>query len=277
MEEIGEEKVNIEQEQEEKNEGEKKRDNEMYITFINNYKIIEYAKTNIYVIENILDFSFCEQMVDIINTVPMEKTVYCNGNNVECYKNELETLLRNNDEFYYTFPTDFTEYEELLQKLNTKKDDVKIINNKNNGITKKKLEHYNSVLNNTISRIEELMEKINPSICFKYNSGYILRKIYGTTRLHADGLCKIHDSNITFIKENKKGDYYMVRNASLVFSLNDDYEGGEFCFPNYDVSIKLKKGSVLFFPPYWTHKHKTNELKNDTMRYTITTWSCEKI
>ena len=246
------------------------------VTIINDIKIIEYAKANIYVIENILDNSFCDNIVEVINTIRMEKTVYCNGNNVECYKNELENLIQNNDVFYYTFPTDLIEYEKRIEELNSKKE-IKISNNKHNGITKKQLEHYSAQINRKMIRVDELMQKINPSISLKYNSGYILRKIYGTTRLHADGLCKIQDSNITFIKENKKGDYYMARNASIIFTLNDDYEGGEFCFPYYDISIKLKKGSIIIFPPYWTHRHKTNALKNDTIRYTITTWSCEQI
>jgi predicted 2-oxoglutarate/Fe(II)-dependent dioxygenase YbiX len=60
-------------------------------------------------------------------------------------------------------------------------------------------------------------------------------------------------------------------------TLNDDYEGGQFIFPYYDITVKLKKGSVLIFPPFWTHEHSTNELENNTFRYTITTWNCDRI
>ena len=84
-------------------------------------------------------------------------------------------------------------------------------------------------------------------------------------------------SNINFIKDNKKGEYAMVRNASIVFTLNDDYEGGIFHFPYYNVNVRLKKGSVIIFPPYWTHEHEVSELTNNTYRYTISTWSCMKL
>jgi hypothetical protein len=81
------------------------------------------------------------------------------------------------------------------------------------------------------------------------------RKIYGATKIHYDG----HDENI-------------LRNLSVILALNDDYEGGELVFPLQEYEIKLKKGQLIAFPPYWTHPHYTNDLKNGTYRYTINTW-----
>ncbi len=62
---------------------------------------------------------------------------------------------------------------------------------------------------------------------------------------------------------------------SVIIALNDDYEDGTFHFPNQKFSVKLKKGQLIAFPPYWTHLHGVEELKNDTFRYTINTWLFE--
>lgn len=63
---------------------------------------------------------------------------------------------------------------------------------------------------------------------------------------------------------------------SLVIGLNDDYDGGEFYFPNQKFKHKLKKGEIILFPPYWTHPHFTFPLLNRTYRYTINTWLLEE-
>ena len=54
--------------------------------------------------------------------------------------------------------------------------------------------------------------------------------------------------------------------SNLDFGVNDQ-----------DIKVKLKKGSVIIFPPFWTHPHETEDLLNNTYRYTINTWSCQKI
>ena len=44
--------------------------------------------------------------------------------------------------------------------------------------------------------------------------------------------------------------------GSCSFNLNDDYEGGEFCFFNGKKKIKLGKGDALIWPAdyYWVHQ-----------------------
>lgn len=126
-------------------------------------------------------------------------------------------------------------------------------------------------------RVIQLLKKITGDIFSNYKLGMskisdmeypLLRKITGATRLHMDGL--IIDSLID--AENKTLHVDQVRELSMIAALNDDYDGGEICFPDQNFEVKLKRGQVLLFPPYWTHPHKTNELKNDTVRYTVTTW-----
>ena len=99
------------------------------------------------------------------------------------------------------------------------------------------------------------------------DSGYQLRRINGPTRRHADGI--IYKG---VLDPNNKVDGNNIRVMTVIFGLNDDYDGGELCFPEQNVMIKLKKGQIIAFPPYWTHPHYTNDLKNNTHRYTINTW-----
>lgn len=244
---------------------------------IEEIKVIEYEKSNIYIIENILEKSFCDELIELIDIIPLEKIDFNNGNHVQCNIKFLNELLNTNDELYYIFTTNTNKYNEILKNVNSKKS---FYTNKLNGVTNNIIKKYNSDINDIMLKMKNIMNNINKKIKFDYNSGYILRKIYGETRLHIDNINEISDSNdgsINFIKDNKKGDYRLIRNASMVFALNDDYDGGMFNFPYYDITIKLKKGSVIIFPPYWTHEHEVFTVENGTHRYTLSTWTCMKI
>lgn len=88
------------------------------------------------------------------------------------------------------------------------------------------------------------------------NSGYTLRKIHSTTRLHADGTT----------------DDIYVRILSCIVALNSDYGGGEITFPKQDFKTVMEKGDIILFPPYWTHPHMVFPPHRGTNRYTINTW-----
>lgn len=110
--------------------------------------------------------------------------------------------------------------------------------------------------------------KTDHNISCSGDSGYCLRKIYGPTRLHKDGI------NVGTIS-GKYLPIRKIRNMSVIMCLNDDYDGGEFYFPRQDFKIKLKKGQIIAFPPYWTHPHMVSAPINGTYRYTINTWLFE--
>lgn len=125
---------------------------------------------------------------------------------------------------------------------------------------------FTNILSPVFNKVINLLHTryfINVSGNF-YNE-ILLRKIYGDTRLHIDGP-KI---------DVRKKEHKVLRELAFILCLNDDYESGEIIFPSQNREIKLKKGQVLLFPPYWTHPHYTNAPKNDTFRYTVTTWLCE--
>lgn len=240
---------------------------------IDGYNVIEYDKMNIYIIEKIFEDEFCEELVDIINKIKLQKTDYREYNNVRCFTSSITDLLNENYEYYYSFSTNKNEYNKLLE--NVKKNNI--ITNNLNGITKKYIININEKINEKMKILSKIIKKKTNTLNIEYNSGYILRKIYGATREHYDGVTEIYNSNIMSITENYLNEYRMIRNASIIFSLNDDYEGGIFKFKYQDVSVKLKKGSVIIFPPFWTHLHEVSDLENNTFRYTINTWSCNTI
>ena len=90
------------------------------------------------------------------------------------------------------------------------------------------------------------------------DSGYQLRKIHGTTRLHTDGSLDEPGGNL--------------RNLSCIIALNDDFGGGEVNFPKQDFLYQMSKGDILIFPPYHTHTHQVYPPHAGTYRYTINTW-----
>lgn len=115
---------------------------------------------------------------------------------------------------------------------------------------------------NVVNKIAEKIMAANTRISIRNDCGYQFRKIHGPTRYHSDGI----------FSSPPPPNVNNVRTVSLVIALNDDYKGGEFCFPDQNFKIKLKKGQAIAFPPFWTHPHYTNELLDGTFRYTINTW-----
>jgi hypothetical protein len=100
-----------------------------------------------------------------------------------------------------------------------------------------------------------------------------LRKVYGITRNHTDG---IFGETIRHPIDNAL--LKTIRVATMVVALNDDYNEGIYNFPTQDVKIKLKQGSALLFPPYWTHPHNVSKIENSKYRYILSTWGlCDNI
>ena len=120
-----------------------------------------------------------------------------------------------------------------------------------------KEKEYDDIIYEITCKIVSFFMKFGIEI--KNDSGYCLRKIYGSTRFHTDGI---------YNNSSEKNNYRMM---SVIIALNDDYEEGEFFFPTQEKSCKLKKGQCIAFPPYWTHEHGVTAPKNG-VRYTINTW-----
>jgi hypothetical protein len=117
----------------------------------------------------------------------------------------------------------------------------------------------------SVGKLLTQLRNSNRSFTGTQDTGYTLRKIYGGTKLHTDGV------------HSKTGGFKnFVRCLSLIIVLNDDYDGGIFNFPNQGLKLKVKKGEAIMFPPYWTHPHSVTSVGEGQARYTINTWILEK-
>lgn len=61
------------------------------------------------------------------------------------------------------------------------------------------------------------------------------------------------------------------RDLSVVYFLNDDFEGGELVFPAFDLTIKPEAGMLVCFPSDHHYVHGVNAVTNGR-RYTIVNW-----
>ena len=61
------------------------------------------------------------------------------------------------------------------------------------------------------------------------------------------------------------------RFLSAILYLNDDYEGGELEFINFNLKLKLKPGSLIVFPSYFSYAHTAHPVTAGN-KYAIVAW-----
>jgi predicted 2-oxoglutarate/Fe(II)-dependent dioxygenase YbiX len=62
------------------------------------------------------------------------------------------------------------------------------------------------------------------------------------------------------------------RDLSIVLFLNDEFEGGEFVFPDLHIQVKPKPGLLVCFPSDQNYLHGVNSVKSGE-RYSIVSWA----
>ena len=191
--------------------------------------------------------------LDVCNNIfVIEDNNILNHDDCDFYKEIISNFIDNNNYFYKIWePGNNVNCNTFVISQNNLNDFF------NQSLVNEIMNKTTRIFNNIRAYLKE-----NYHLNIKGDSGFQFRKIFGPTRIHKDGL--YNPSNSVTLDE--------TRIASVVICLNDDYEGGEFCFPIQDIKVKLKKGQIIVFPPYWTHPHYTMELKNRTYRYTINSW-----
>ena len=59
------------------------------------------------------------------------------------------------------------------------------------------------------------------------------------------------------------------RFLAIVCYLNDDFDGGETIFPQYNYQTIVSTGSVLVFPVAWSYLHRGRPPKNGFAKYML--------
>lgn len=66
------------------------------------------------------------------------------------------------------------------------------------------------------------------------------------------------------------------RCISAICYLNDNYEGGELEFTNFNIKIKPKAGSLILFPSNYAYRHVAHPITLGT-KYALVTWINDRI
>ncbi len=63
----------------------------------------------------------------------------------------------------------------------------------------------------------------------------------------------------------------LTRRISMVYYINDNYEGGEIVFPRFNVSYKPTANELILFPSFYMYNHSVLPVTKGT-RYSVVSW-----
>ena len=112
--------------------------------------------------------------------------------------------------------------------------------------------------------INELLTPITERL-YEYSSGY---KATFSSEGSSHWQCLKYDSGNTFKRHHDDHGYFKSR-ISLVYYVNDDYEGGGLEFHNFNQVITPISDSLLIFPSSYLFSHTSQPIISGT-KYAIT-------
>ena len=128
-------------------------------------------------------------------------------------------------------------------------------------------------------QIQDLMKNIvyniiNPFYEFEIRDSEIPQLLHygvgGHYLPHVDGYAEWMNPDGTKIWRKS-----VDRDLSFVLYLNNDFEGGDFVFPNLNIRIRPKPGMMIAFPSTQHYLHGVEPITSGT-RYCIVTWMTVK-
>jgi hypothetical protein len=121
----------------------------------------------------------------------------------------------------------------------------------------------NETFNKLTNKCQELISSAvyNYTDIFKIEEEILDVEGYGLLRYSGGEEYKFHYDGGTDSK----------RSISVLIYLNDNYEGGELEFPNFNLKIKPKAGTIILFPSNYAYGHIAHPVSSGT-KYVITTW-----
>jgi len=100
----------------------------------------------------------------------------------------------------------------------------------------------------------------------KYNEKFKYAKIQGDS-----GYTLLRYRESEFYSEHTDHALQAPRIVSCSFTLNDNFEGGEWGFFNREMVIKAPKGAAVMFPSNFMYPHEILPVTKGT-RYSVITW-----
>lgn len=177
-------------------------------------------------------------------------------------------------------------YMEFFEKVGDSKDNIKIIPN---FLSDEEIEYLLSNVdeNRKVSFVSQKDNDGNPTSWIHNYEGIIDK--YHTIKRVSEEITKAYDYQNIKKKDNNRiniarwdaGSKLSLHVDDLGFEtnnhiptlvyLNDDYEGGELSFATHNLTIKPKKGDLIFFPGNLHYAHEVKEVLSGT-RYTLPIW-----
>jgi len=126
-----------------------------------------------------------------------------------------------------------------------------------------------SQVNREMQRIvDELVEPFyGMRIDYWENPGILVYPPGGFYVPHNDGESVVHDPE-RYVWEWQR---IIDRDISVVWYLNEDFDGGELEFPNFQVSVRPLTGMVVTFPSTHEYAHAAKPVTRGT-RFAVATW-----
>lgn len=173
------------------------------------------------------------QLTDLIKCYPnIVPDHYCDYF-VDFYENHKDKATKYQHSMYEQAP-DFSEL--IFTTVSHKEEHVRFNN------------HVASLLNKAAVKFKDEFPLSNNFFPDKYSFEFLRIKKYDNNgmdefKIHydADSICS------------------SARFMNIFCYLNDVEEGGETDFPDFGISFKPTKGSVVIFPPYWFFPHRGNK------------------
>jgi hypothetical protein len=140
---------------------------------------------------------------------------------------------------------------------------------------------YQTIRTNRLMDLTYLSDITNNSVVQNINNTF-----YTTLLSTSNSYSKRFHIQEPFWHENYQllkyspGEYYqahydgatdIARCVSALCYLNDDYEGGELEFTNFNVKIKPLPGMLILFPSNYAYRHVAHPIKSGT-KYSLVTW-----
>ena len=114
------------------------------------------------------------------------------------------------------------------------------------------------------STVYDIVEKINNHVSFFFSKDVSLNTIHAQ-KFQTGGLGHVHSDNTD---ENGDSNHFEINKYAAIIYLNDQYSGGEVFFPEHEMDVRPKAGSLVLFPGGKENIHGVREITSG-LRYTI--------